>query len=289
MIDEMTAERNAEYDRCLGALNDAVKPNMESLPSKVVKDERMESINHDIWANRKYPVLYRYVPLNTYALSSILHEDVYMLPASKMNDVFEAAAYGINATSQKTQKANDKAQQELYLKAFSFEENNNLMWSHYADEHRGICIEYNFNYAPAEVTQHLYPVQYSNKRFTFQNPDSLKPHPFLLLQKSKDWKYEKEFRLIYQRDKQKDKLSEKDFVVKLNCITKIIFGLRTKQSDMDLVKSVLCAKRCLPCNNPNKEISLAKIQQVGNTFELEAQPIEGLSKCPYCANSTSAQ
>ena len=254
MIDEMTAERNAEYDHCLGALNDAVKPNMESLPSKVVKDERMESINHDIWANRKYPVLYRYVPLNTYALSSILHEDVYMLPASKMNDVFEAAAYGINATSQKTQKSNDKAQQELYLKAFSFEENNNLMWSHYADEHRGICIEYNFNCAPAEVTRHLYPVQYSDKRFTFQNPYRLKPHQFLLLRKSTDWKYEKEFRLIYK----KSDLPTDSYNIKLNCITKIIFGLRTQQSDMDLVKSVLCAKRCLPCNNPNKEISQIK-------------------------------
>lgn len=257
-----------DYNDCIKRIGKIVPPKRTTLFPVDGKNDKMVEINEYI-LNHQPPVLYRYVPINKYAISSIINEDVYMLPASKMNDAFEGSAFGIHASTQINRKTNNKIQNNLYLKAFSFDGENNLMWSHYADEHRGICIEYDFQYAPKDVIEHLYPVQYSDKRFTFQNPTGINSHPFLLLRKSKDWAYEKEFRLIY---KESD-FPAKDHNIKLNCVTKIIFGLRTQQSDMDLVKCLLCGKNHLHQSDNGKKIRLYQIQQKPNSFKLKCVPL----------------
>lgn len=87
--------------------------------------------------------------------------------------------------------------------------NNRLMWSHYADSHRGICIEYDFSNFSAFLDQSLFaPVIYSSKRpqFTKQLLDHLN-HNQLNLQdrryltsalftKDTIWEYESEWRIL---------------------------------------------------------------------------------------------
>lgn len=259
----------AEYKHCLNALNTAISDAEKELPSLNAKSDIMREINKVVWKQKRLPVLYRYVPLNEYAISSIVNEDVYLLSAAKMNDVFEGTAFGVNSLPEVNAQMVDNAQNKLYLKAFSINCVNNLMWSHYADSHKGICIEYDFRYAKQDVVNHLYPVQYSDHQFTFKNPAGLDVHPFLLLRKSKDWRYEKEFRLIYNRDE----LPKGNPVVKLNCITKIIFGLRTKQADIELVKCLLCGKNHLRHSDKGKEIRLYQIQQKPDSFKLKRVPL----------------
>ena len=85
---------------------------------------------------------------------------------------------------------------------------NKLMWSHYADSHRGICIEYDFSDIPADAVQPM-PVFYTNKRPKLPWKASIAPTPenqgeatihFLkaLLTKDELWSYENEWRLIVQ-------------------------------------------------------------------------------------------
>lgn len=91
----------------------------------------------------------------------------------------------------------------------SFSENlkSMLMWSHYADQHRGFCIEYSLaeleSTAPLMVG--LHPVVYSNSRFDstehFINVAKKTPSNGLAvfgagLVKSLDWEYEKEWRFL---------------------------------------------------------------------------------------------
>lgn len=74
-----------------------------------------------------------------------------------------------------------------------------LMWTHYANEHKGFAIEYKPNLISSIALQ-LWPVYYREKFFDVSAYRSrLKSNLFPLLpalHKALDWKYEKEWRLI---------------------------------------------------------------------------------------------
>jgi len=87
-----------------------------------------------------------------------------------------------------------------------------LMWAHYADSHKGFCVEYEIP-TPDEqnitLLQNLMPVIYSDERVSVLNEclaDLIDPgvsedtvgaiYKYGLLTKSIDWKYQNEWRLI---------------------------------------------------------------------------------------------
>ncbi|WP_331347148.1 DUF2971 domain-containing protein [Cellvibrio sp. UBA7661] len=74
-----------------------------------------------------------------------------------------------------------------------------LMWAHYANNHTGFCIEYNFEDQTRETP--LYEVDYSTKSVQLSIDELLlcpqQAFTRLLTTKSSEWQYEKEFRLIY--------------------------------------------------------------------------------------------
>lgn len=87
-----------------------------------------------------------------------------------------------------------------------------LMWAHYANNHKGFCIEYEIPPYTKEYLQlyhNLMPVIYSNERVSIleQCVRSLQPpgltetilwdiYKYGLLMKSMDWKYQNEWRLV---------------------------------------------------------------------------------------------
>ena len=102
-----------------------------------------------------------------------------------------------------------------------------LMWSHYANKHYGFCLEYDFTSTITQVRYpdlifaqlFLFPVYYSEKRPSLSKslfsgksrlaylknkklpPDFLKNLIYGLLFKSKDWAYEKEWRIFQLQSK----------------------------------------------------------------------------------------
>lgn len=102
---------------------------------------------------------------------------------------------------------NDKFKEaKELLRVACFSENNSsiLMWSHYAQNHTGFCIEYNLN--EWDCKNHIKPVQYSNERHYISGnfADDLSPHAGrsimdAALYKSSEWSYEKEWRLVMSR------------------------------------------------------------------------------------------
>lgn len=97
----------------------------------------------------------------------------------------------------------DKLRSETGVSCFSESQDSLLMWAHYANNHRGMCVEYNLleindllKFAPV-------PVIYSGERTCFDsfNPqsvekDSLKLLIYSITSKSQEWRYEKEWRII---------------------------------------------------------------------------------------------
>ena len=69
-----------------------------------------------------------------------------------------------------------------------------LMWSHYADHHRGVCLEFD---GAGKLAQHAMKVGYAHERPAIAHQDSndIKLEK-VLLTKSIHWQYEKEWRLI---------------------------------------------------------------------------------------------
>lgn len=82
----------------------------------------------------------------------------------------------------------DKSNKEFTVCSFSQHNDNILMWSHYSNDHKGFCIEYNFEDI---FSKNLFPVIYSNNLVVRKNYDIS-----FMLRKSEDWGYESEWRII---------------------------------------------------------------------------------------------
>ena len=98
--------------------------------------------------------------------------------------------------------------EKIRICRFSVSKQSLLLWSHYADEHKGITIEYNFE-DTEEVRTFIQPVVYRKeieKIGFFEEYDTMKMVGSSLI-KSKDWEYEDEWRLTIF--KQKDNFPQK--------------------------------------------------------------------------------
>lgn len=75
---------------------------------------------------------------------------------------------------------------------FSSNPNSELMWSHYADSAKGVCLEFDFRKNDS-IKKKLIPVRYTNKTILAQNEVDVAK---ALIKKRKAWSYENEWRLI---------------------------------------------------------------------------------------------
>lgn len=127
--------------------------------------------------------------------------------------------------------------------------NNHLMWSHYADSHRGISLAY-------EIPQHLMdykqgivigisPVDYkenplrdwflniSSQKEKYRNFDIFLTDLIVVLLTSKDlcWSYEEEGRIIARKHGLNN--------IGHTALKQVCFGLKTPERDKELVKNIL--------------------------------------------------
>ena len=96
-----------------------------------------------------------------------------------------------------------------------------LMWSHYAAKHKGICLEFDKNNALIEKAR---PVRYSKTypEWTLHGA-AIDPLP-LVLTKSIDWAYEREFRIVGSALDGPLKLHDNFVVLPEGALTAIILG-----------------------------------------------------------------
>lgn len=226
--------------------------------------------------------LYRYVPFNYNNIRSIETGYVYLSEIGKMNDVFEGLTL-----SDTTGKIDFKDLHDLlYLKSFSEEKDNLLMWSHYADNHRGMCIEYDLKHIVNKshenkrdfgVLYHLFPVVYLENRVDDKeafinlnyaaksigeykydlNNNNCHAHTkvhedikSMFLIKSKNWEYEKEWRIAvtFTQINEDSKYIDKDKAdlyqinnqnIFFDCITSIYCGANLGKDKVKHVEEIV--------------------------------------------------
>lgn len=119
---------------------------------------------------------------------------------------------------------------------------NTLMWSHYADSHKGFCVVYKlspemrFNKENSAYYT-LSPMNYHRKPI-----DLIKETEFdgkaALLTKSKAWEYENEYRLLmYDPSKKEDYFSMS--LDPGSYVDAIIFGMKCSDSTRNIIRSIL--------------------------------------------------
>jgi hypothetical protein len=120
---------------------------------------------------------------------------------------------------------------EMGVISYSEKKNNLLMWAHYADMHRGICLEFSMDHDKWKGGVHK--VGYSKKLpiLDFSNGFWNNAAMKILLTKSIDWKYEKEWRRINKKGGQ--------LLPYVGTLSSLIFGYRTPNQDKELIKSIL--------------------------------------------------
>jgi hypothetical protein len=117
---------------------------------------------------------------------------------------------------------------------------SNLMWSHYADKHQGLCLKFSVDPAAVGPDPAFAPVNYS-KHYPVLNFRDLVAdlggtcYQALYL-KSPQWRYEKEWRLVSPNGGR---------LVPWNSftLTEVIFGKRVRDSSQALVKLVLAGQK----------------------------------------------
>jgi hypothetical protein len=115
----------------------------------------------------------------------------------ELNDPFELV--GVNVGNESLRRAfhimKKEWSQDRGLLCFSRDWRNPVLWSHYADKHRGLRLAFDV------AEEHLGPVNYSRKRLvvdieSFRNSSHLSPDIVtkLLFTKYSHWRYENEVR-----------------------------------------------------------------------------------------------
>lgn len=283
----------SEYRKYKEAFRTKLKTGIED--DKVIA-EVQESIRPTIG---KIPnSFFRYRQLNMFTLSEILNGTVYLAELKDFDDVLDskcfvsdigeaegpAGAYSffksieahlperdknIRYYEESLDKINKMIEKKLGIACFTQKNDNIPMWFYYADEHKGICIEYDFtNLEDFRKLQYLFmPVIYSkpdqiNGYKLFENEENNENVIAIrnALVKSKDWSFEKEWRMIkfFYKEKGNDDNNDKkkDRLVPVK-IKRIYFGYKTPEEAKIVVSNII------EKNNLNIELYNMEITEMG--------------------------
>jgi hypothetical protein len=180
--------------------------------------------------------LYKYHTINLYLLQSLRKKINWHSKLHLLNDPYEC--FFIDKTNTSVYK---NFLSQLCVCCFSKNMNEILMWSHYANNHKGVCIEFEI-IDESVINEQLFEVKYSNELLTHNNIEktslghlslNLNNNGKFLVTKFQNWSYEEEWRTYVICDDENLNGMEKHFIGNL---TALYFGKNSSQDDIDLIK-----------------------------------------------------
>lgn len=236
--------------------------------------------------------LYRYSSCDDWNICNLCKQQLRLSPVGEMNDLFEGITPSeTEGISKKNWKDLEKT---MYLKCFSENWDNLLMWAHYADGCRGMCVEYDLSVLDTDhsVFWYLYPVHYSSQRYKkggLKNMDAeieeyrkslnsgtplkssmwLKDIMAFYLIKSEEWAYEKEWRIAFPERYLGETMNgiSADGIISMPCITAVYLGYRMpeekKQIIREIVQKINARQDC--------SIKIKEIVMDENTYQLNVK------------------
>jgi len=151
---------------------------------------------------------------------------------------------------------------------FSEEKTDVLQWAHYADRHKGICLGFDVSGSQGKFGR----VKYRTRRFPFPEKPDVGFSWSLLSTKSKDWAYEKEWRVFLEL---KDSVWNEgagrmlyfaDFGTEL-VLKDVILGATCKTSVSEVLQAM---------QGYAETVRIARMHLSCSRFELEERPVDGV-------------
>ena len=212
--------------------------------------------------------VYKFTKCSVHSLRALINREIPLSPPQSFNDPFDCPICELLNHDEKpallirqayldcltvacfscrvgeTGKSNEINNEEPYL--------NDLMWAHYADSHKGICIEYDLSFENiTKILKDNYEqyislkyVKYSDQalgEYSARKGDSISLFDSFFL-KGKSWEYEKELRLIrYDQNGQGKHAS----IPLDGCIKAVYFGLKCTEEDKNIIKKILTDQFCV--------------------------------------------
>lgn len=169
--------------------------------------------------------VYRFLPAK-WAKAALIENRLKCSLLNELNDPFELLTF--SCRSHVHRRAFDRLKTTLSEKkallCCSKNWSNPIIWSHYAEQHTGICLE-------LELIDDKYgrEVEYISSRIPFDGKLSLKVTDKVLYSKFEHWKYEEEYRLAVDANHREDGKVFVDLGGILK-FTKVILGARCGES-----------------------------------------------------------
>lgn len=154
-----------------------------------------------------------------YGLKDIRERRVKIARIDKLNDPFEFLGADLSDPERRNVLKRTKSElaKERGLLCFSKSWNNPVLWSHYANNHKGICMGFDIpGSLPRQVT-------YVNSRFNWPTKVDEDFTRQLLFTKFVHWSYEDEYRVYTTLERSEDGICYADFGDKLR-LKKVIVG-----------------------------------------------------------------
>ncbi len=162
-----------------------------------------------------------------YTVKGLLSNTIYKKDPKKFNDPFDP--YFKKYTTEFSSQFID-----FRITCFTKIEDNLLMWSHYANNHRGICvgyeIEHNENIILDKVKYNGLSIE-SNANLDLKKSLTIKDIFFI---KHENWRYENEYRMLH--------LDNSSFFYNKLKITEVIFGIDCSKNNRNNIIRLLAGK-----------------------------------------------
>lgn len=140
-------------------------------------------------------LLYHFLPAK-YAIDDLTKKRLKLSEIDQLNDPFELSC--VAQPDRRLRGALRRYRSTMArgygMLCFSKSWHNTILWSHYADKHRGMCLGFDVD------DQSVRPVSYVTRRPYLQLPLTEEAASQLLYTKYRDWSYEEEFRLWFRLD-----------------------------------------------------------------------------------------
>lgn len=205
--------------------------------------------------------VYSYRSINPFTLKDLINKEITVVNPSKFNDPFDCLFYQLfdpQIPVSFDNKALKKSFEKVRIRSFVAEESlptltsesqtrkihpahDMLMWSHYANDHKGICVKYSLS--------HHFPAnkpggysQFFNEKYTAEKVVDISNNTALelkkgFLSKQKCWEHEQEIRLLYF-----DPECDSDYVSlpldKESKVAAIYFGLYCSGEDVKMIQNI---------------------------------------------------
>lgn len=190
--------------------------------------------------------------------------DEFEQQLNNLKDIFYQQADNLALIEQAFKNIIDMKDTKLGIFSLSKTYSDELLWAHYANSHKGFCIEYDLDQLLSKQnTKHrFFDIQYSDKipnldfsqLLNQNNPDILIKK--MLGYKSQRWEYEQELRIITENQGR----NTYDY----RAVKAIYFGLKMPKSTISKTMKTL----------QGRKIKYFQMQLKPNSFVLEAKEIE---------------